>query len=94
MTVSEYAWLLLIIGAFIIGLPDGLLAAATRYCNLGAVADWVNIGDMGRMRAWLLSIAVVVFAVALLDFTALVDFDQTRVNYRMAEFPHPPLFAG
>ncbi len=80
-------WLLILAGAAGIGLPFGLIAAATRYCNMGAVSDWVLTGDPGRMRAWLLSIAVAVAAVALLEAGGVFDLDQTRVNYRAAEFP-------
>jgi len=59
-------WLTLLAGAALIGLAFGAVAAATRYCNMGAVSDWVLTGDPGRMRAWLLSIAVAVLGVALL----------------------------
>ncbi|RRQ23641.1 YeeE/YedE family protein [Guyparkeria sp. SCN-R1] len=80
-------WLTLLTGAALIGLAFGAIAAATRYCNMGAVSDWVLTGDPGRMRAWLLSIAVAVAGVALLEAGGVFDLDQTRVNYRAAEFP-------
>ena len=89
MTASllEHPWLMLLAGALVIGLAFGAVAGATRYCNMGAVSDWVLTGDMGRMRAWLLSIAVAVLGVAVLEFTGVFDLDQTRVNYRAAHFP-------
>ncbi|MGM0690529.1 MAG: YeeE/YedE family protein [Pseudomonadota bacterium] len=80
-------WLILLAGAAAIGLAFGVMAAATRYCNMGAVSDWVLTGDPGRMRAWLLSIAVAVASVALLEAGGVFDLDQTRVNYRSADFP-------
>ncbi|MFP4251673.1 MAG: YeeE/YedE family protein [Guyparkeria sp.] len=80
-------WLTLLAGAALVGLAFGAIAAATRYCNTGAVSDWVLTGDPGRMRAWLLSIAVAVIGVALLETGGVLDLDQTRVNYRGAEFP-------
>ncbi|HSH83890.1 MAG TPA: YeeE/YedE thiosulfate transporter family protein [Guyparkeria sp.] len=80
-------WLTLLVGAGAIGLAFGAIAAATRYCNMGAVSDWVLSGDLGRMRAWLLSIAVAIAAVAVFEFAGLFDLDQTRVNYRAAHFP-------
>ena len=80
-------WLTLLAGAALVGLAFGAIAAATRYCNMGAVSDWVLTGDPGRMRAWLLSIAVAVAGVALLEAAGVFDLDQTRVNYRAAEFP-------
>ncbi|MCL7750078.1 YeeE/YedE family protein [Guyparkeria hydrothermalis] len=80
-------WLTLLAGAALIGLAFGAIAAATRYCNMGAVSDWVLTGDPGRMRAWLLSIAVAILGVALLETGGVFDLDQTRVNYRAADFP-------
>src|SRR5438034_3661054 len=35
-----------------------LFRSKTRFCTMGAVSDWVNMGDLGRMRMWLLAIAV------------------------------------
>ncbi|MCL7744092.1 YeeE/YedE family protein [Guyparkeria hydrothermalis] len=89
MTASLLAhpWLMLLAGALVIGLAFGAIAGATRYCNMGAVSDWVLTGDLGRMRAWLLSIAVAVAGVALLEYAGVFDLDQTRVNYRAAYFP-------
>ncbi|MBN2872450.1 MAG: YeeE/YedE family protein [Halothiobacillaceae bacterium] len=89
MTASLIAhpWLLLLAGALVIGLAFGAIAAATRYCNMGAVSDWVLTGDLGRMRAWLLSVAVAILAVALLEFFAGLELDQSRVGYRAPVFP-------
>lgn len=84
---TNLPWLLILAGALGIGACFGLVAAATRYCNMGAVSDWVLTGDRGRMRAWLLSIAVAVLGVALLEAGGVLDLDQTRVNYRAADFP-------
>lgn len=89
MTASLFThpWLMLLAGALVIGLAFGAIAGATRYCNMGAVSDWVLTGDLGRMRAWLLSIAVTILGVALLEYAGVFDLDQTRVNYRAAHFP-------
>ncbi|MFP4639853.1 MAG: YeeE/YedE family protein [Guyparkeria sp.] len=87
LATVDNPWLLILAGALGIGLLFGLVAAATRYCNMGAVSDWVLTGDMGRMRAWLLSIAVAIAAVGVLEFLGTLDLDQTRVNYRSADFP-------
>lgn len=87
MDPATTAWLALLSGAGLIGLVFGLFAAATRYCNMGAIADWVNMGDTGRFRAWLLSIAVAAAGVAILEFSGWLSLDETRAGYRMAEFP-------
>ena len=86
-SLLAHPWLLLLAGALVVGLAFGAIAGATRYCNMGAVSDWVLTGDLGRMRAWLLSIAVAVAGVAILEFAGVFDLDQTRVNYRAAHFP-------
>ncbi|MBU2479338.1 MAG: YeeE/YedE family protein, partial [Gammaproteobacteria bacterium] len=50
-------------GTFAIALVLGVVANKTNFCTMGAVSDWVNIGDTGRMRAWLFAIAVAVLGV-------------------------------
>ena len=30
----------------------GAVANKTNFCTMGAVSDWVNMGDTGRLRAW------------------------------------------
>ena len=86
-SLLQHPWLMLLAGALVIGLAFGAIAGATRYCNMGAVSDWVLTGDLGRMRAWLLSIAIAILGVAVLEFVGVFDLDQTRVNYRAAHFP-------
>jgi len=43
---------------FAIALLMGAIVNKTNFCTMGAVSDMVNIGDLGRFRAWLLAIAV------------------------------------
>ena len=43
---------------FLIGIVFGAVVNKTNFCTMGAVSDMVNIGDWGRMRAWLLAMAV------------------------------------
>ncbi len=57
--------------AVVIGLVIGGVSSKTNFCTLGAVSDWVNMGDTARMRAWLLAIAVAILGVTLLDATGL-----------------------
>ncbi len=69
-------------GAFVIALVLGAVANKTNFCTMGAVSDLVNMGDTGRMRAWLFAIAVAVLGVALLEYGGLVDADATFPPYR------------
>jgi hypothetical protein len=73
----------------------GAVVAKTNFCTMGAVSDWVNMGDSGRMRAWFLAIAVAIAGVALLEMAALMDAGSSRVPYRGALFFWPRyLFGG
>ena len=75
----------LIWATFIIALIMGALVNKTNFCTMGAVSDVVNIGDWGRMRAWLLAIAVAVLGVAILEAISLVNPDQAFPPYRMGQ---------
>ncbi|MDP2134560.1 MAG: YeeE/YedE thiosulfate transporter family protein, partial [Sulfuritalea sp.] len=49
------------------GIVMGAVANKTNFCTMGAVSDWVNMGDTGRLRAWLLAIAVAILGVVVLE---------------------------
>lgn len=53
--------------AFGIAAVMGAVANKTNFCTMGAVSDWINIGDTGRMRAWLLAMAVAIAGVLILQ---------------------------
>jgi uncharacterized membrane protein YedE/YeeE len=53
---------------FGIALVMGALVNKTNFCTMGAVSDMVNIGDFGRVRAWMLAIAVAVIGVVVLEY--------------------------
>ena len=73
---------ILLWGAFGIALLMGLLVNKTNFCTMGAVSDFVNMGDTGRMRAWLMAIAIAMLGVAVLEFSGLVDASGTFPPYR------------
>jgi len=52
---------------FVTGMIMGAVANKTNFCTMGAVSDWVNMGDTGRLRAWLFAIAVATLGVAVLE---------------------------
>lgn len=53
---------------------------------MGAVSDWVNMGDTGRFRAWVLAMAVALLGVLGMEAMAMVDLDESRIPYRSASF--------
>lgn len=69
-------------GAFMLALVMGLVINKTSFCTMGAVSDWVNMNDSGRLRAWLLAIAVAMIGVALLEYFGRVDASGTFPPYR------------
>jgi uncharacterized membrane protein YedE/YeeE len=44
---------------------------------MGAVSDWVNMGDLSRMRMWLLAIAVALVGSSALHLAGLVDLSKS-----------------
>jgi hypothetical protein len=44
---------------------------------MGAVSDWVNMGDLGRMRMWLLAIAVALLGSSALHLAGVVDLAKS-----------------
>ena len=65
----------------------GAVANKTNFCTMGAVSDWVNMSDTGRIRAWLLAIAVALAGLLLLEATGIVALpSDTFPPYRTANF--------
>ena len=67
---------------FAIALILGAVVNKTNFCTMGAVSDWVNMEDTGRMRAWVLAIAVGVLGVMGLEAAGLVNISSTFPPYR------------
>ncbi|MDD3516934.1 MAG: YeeE/YedE family protein [Chromatiales bacterium] len=64
----------------------GAVANKTNFCTMGAVSDWVNMGDLGRMRAWFLAISVAILGVVILESAGLVNAGASFPPYRMNQF--------
>ena len=64
-------------GAFLLAFVFGAVANRTNFCTMGAVSDWVNMGDLSRMRMWLLAIAVAVLGAGALQVTGAVDLSKS-----------------
>lgn len=78
---SVFLW-----STFGVALIMGAAANKTNFCTMGAVSDWVNMGDTGRMRAWLFAIAVAMLGVAALEFAGMVNPDTAFPPYRSTQF--------
>lgn len=64
-------------GGFALALVFGAIANRSNFCTMGAVSDVVNMGHWGRMRMWLLAIAVAVAGASALHLTGSVDLRQS-----------------
>lgn len=73
-------------GGLLLGVLLGAVTYRTHFCTLGAISDWLNIGDRGRLGAWLLAIAVALAGTAVLEGLGLLDLGDTRPPYRSATF--------
>ena len=67
---------------FAIALILGAVVNKTNFCTMGAVSDWVNMGDTGRLRAWVFAIAIGVLGVMALEAAGLVKLTGTFPPYR------------
>ena len=69
---------------FILAVVFGAIANKTSFCAMGAVSDWVNMGDKNRLRAWSLAIGVVILGSQILLSTTAVDLNSSI--YLTADF--------
>lgn len=64
----------------------GAVANKTNFCTMGAVSDLVNMGDSGRMRSWMLAMAVAVLGVVIFEAGGFGSVDSTIPPYRGNNF--------
>jgi hypothetical protein len=82
MEITTQVLLLIFIAAVVLG----AVANKTNFCTMGAVSDWVNMGDLGRIRAWLLAIVVALVGVLALEWLGKLDLSSTFPPYRTSGF--------
>lgn len=70
---------------FIIAFIMGAVVNKTNFCTMGAVSDWVNMGDKGRIRAWILAATVALIGVVLMEALGRADLSSTLPPYRGSE---------
>ena len=71
---------------FILAFILGAVVNKTNFCTMGAVSDLVNMGDSGRLRAWILAATVALIGVVILEVLGRVDLSSTLPPYRGSEF--------
>jgi len=64
-------------GAFLLAFIFGAVGNKTHFCTMGAVSDWINMGELSRMRMWLLAIAVAILGATALHLAGLIDLSKS-----------------
>ena len=79
-------------GGFGLALVLGFVAARTNFCTMGAISDVVNMEHWGRVRMWLLAIAVAMAGTNLLYYFDLIDL--TKSVYQRPVLPWLSMLLG
>lgn len=77
MTGSIDTATIVVWGGFALAFAFGVVAARANFCTMGAISDIVNMGHWGRMRMWLLAIAVAIIGAGVLQWLGLVDLAKS-----------------
>jgi uncharacterized protein len=60
-----------------LGFLFGWVAARSNFCTMGALSDVVTMGHWGRMRLWMLAVAVAVIATTALSLSGWVALSRS-----------------
>ncbi|OOZ48801.1 hypothetical protein BOW39_08645 [Solemya velum gill symbiont] len=67
---------------FAIAFIMGAVVNKTNFCTMGAISDWINMGDKGRLGAWFFAIGVAMIGVVIFEVFGMVDADGSFPPYR------------
>ena len=70
----------ILLWGFLIAAVMGAVANKTQFCTMGAVSDWVNIGDTGRFRSWVFAMTVAIVGVLVMGLTGVMDPAITAIG--------------
>ena len=68
---------LVVWGGFALAFIFGAIASKTNFCTMGAISDVVNMGHWGRVRMWMLAIAVAIIGTNLLYLAGWIDLSNS-----------------
>jgi len=71
--------------AFGIAVILGAVANKTNFCTMGAVSDWVNIGDTGRLGSWFFALAVAMIGVIVFEAMDIMSANSAFPPYRFSQ---------
>ena len=68
---------IVVLGGFVLAFIVGAVANKSNFCIMGAISDVMNIGHWGRVRMWLLAIAVAITGANLLHYFGQIDLSKS-----------------
>jgi uncharacterized membrane protein YedE/YeeE len=77
MTESISTATIVVWGGLALAFVYGFVASRANFCTMGAISDVVNMSHWGRMRMWLLAIAVAIIGASLLQWFGQVDLAKS-----------------
>jgi hypothetical protein len=77
MTATPNIATIVVASGFAIAFIFGLVAARTNFCTMGAISDVVNMGHWGRMRMWILAMAVAILGTTALAWSGQIDLTKS-----------------
>jgi uncharacterized membrane protein YedE/YeeE len=86
--------------SFGVALVMGALVNRSGFCTMGGISDLINMGDKGRLAAWMLAVAIAILGVTAMQAGGLIDMSLTTSNdtsqppYRVAMFVWPRYIIG
>jgi len=78
----------------ILGFILGFVVSKTNFCTMGAVSDWVNIGDLSRFKSWMFAAGIAILGVTILEYTSYINVNDSRIPYRNSTFFWPRYILG
>lgn len=64
------------LGSFLVAVVFGAIGNKTNFCTMGAVSDWVLLGDKNRLRAWLLAAGVAILGTQFLPMVIPINLNK------------------
>ena len=79
---------------FVIAVMLGAVVNKTNFCTMGAVSDWVNIGDTSRLKAWVFAMVIALIGVTIMEMMEILSLDSSRPPYRTTGLAWPRYIIG
>lgn len=77
MTQSISTATIVVWGGLALAFVFGFVASRANFCTMGAISDIVNMSHWGRMRMWLLAIAVAIIGASVLQWSGQIDLAKS-----------------